>query len=613
MAAAVRRTQGALGATGRIYALEALGAALGVCLLQLFLVGQFPALTLGLGAGFCLTALIWVLAPPRDLAGRLALGATFLALAASLVFSPSLERFSRRVQWPGREVAASLDSPYALLTATREGEQVSFFANRLWNFTYPDPYSAEMAVHLGLLQHPRPGRVLLLGGGAAGLLPEALKYSSITGLDYVELDPDLVRLVKQLIPEAAVLEGRDPRVQLIYQDARRFLTRSLARYDVILMNLPEPGSAQLNRYYTREFFATVSRRLSPDGIFSFTLTGGETSLNPLRASYLALIYHTLKQVFPEVLVFPGERVRFVASPAPGLLVRDPQILANRLAQQGLRLRYVRDYYLLSDLSIPRQDYVRQSLGRYPPEINTDLSPKSYFYDLILTGAKEGLPLQEVLLSLKQMSPFWPLAILVLLGGLGLIFLRRRATGVYLAQVLVVGLGGMALEVLVLVLCQIHLGLLYRQLGLLVAAVMAGMGAGGAWGVRLAARGGATPAWLAASQGVLGFLAALLALALPVLPARGFLPPDLLLQGIYLVILFITGFAGGGAFSLASSLWQQTRPATPLSDGLFYAVDLMGATLGSLGLSLIVLPVWGVLPAFWVVAGLQGWAVILALL
>jgi spermidine synthase len=612
-ATSVRRTLKPLGATGRIYALEALGAALGVCLLQLLLVGQFPALTLALGAGFCLTLIAWAAAAPRRLAGRLALIATLLALGVSLIFSPALEHFSRKVQWPGRQVVASLDSPYAMLSATREADQTSFYANRVWNFTYPDPYSAEMAVHLGMLEHPHPRRVLLLGGGAAGLIPEALKYKSISRIDYVELDPDQVRLVQRLVPEAAALPLKDPRVHLIFQDARRFLTKGTDRYDVILMNLPEPGSAQLNRYYTREFFSTVARRLKPDGVFSFTLTGGETSINPLRASYLALIFNTLKQVFPEVVVFPGEHVRFLASPTPGLLVQDPKILTARLAERGLNLRYVREYYILDDLSLPRQQYVRQLLERYPPEINTDLNPRSYFYDLILTGAREGLPLKGILFTLKNLPPLWPWAALGLIGLLGLAILRRRPTGVYLAQVLVMGLAGMALEVLVLVLCQVHLGLLYRQLGLLVAAFMAGMGAGGAWGARLAGRDRATPTMLAACQGGLALLALCLAIALPFQAASGYLPPEVILQGIYLAVLFAAGFAGGGVFSLASSLWQQSQPATAWRDGLFYAVDLLGATLGSLGLSLVVLPVWGIVPAFWGISGLLIWAVLLAVL
>jgi hypothetical protein len=274
------------------------------------------------------------------------------------------------------------------------------------------------------------------------------------------------------------------------------------------------------------------------------------------------------------------------------------------------LRYVRDYYLLADLSLSRQEYLRQILDQNSPEVNTDLNPQSYLYDLILTGAREGVPLDRLLLDLKGLPSGWVWAALGLGGLLGLAVLRRAPTGVYLSQVLVMGLGAMALEFLILILCQIHLGLLYRQMGLLIAAFMAGMGLGSAWGVRLAARGRATPGRLTACQGGLALVALFLAVVLPAMAASGYLPAGFMLQGFYLVILFSAGFAGGGVFSLASSLWHRYLPATPTRDGLFYAVDLLGATLGSLGMSLIVLPVWVVVPALWGLVGLHAWAVVL---
>jgi len=650
-------------APGRVYYLETLGAALGVLLLQLLLLGRFSTLALSLTTGLLLALSSWLLAAPptaplaapgirpptrpptRSLGVKLVAAAGLLLLGGACFFLPRLEALSRTWQWPGRQVIAAVESPYALLAATREAEQTSFFANSLWQFTYPDPLTAEHQVQFGMLSHGAPRRVLLLGGGL-GLLPEILKSASVTELDYVELDPQLVQLSQRLLPEADSL-ARDPRVRLIYQDARRFLDRTAGGYDVILMALPEPRNAQLNRFYTREFFQLAARRLAPGGVFSFALTGAETSLHPLRAAYLAMTYHTLGRVFPEVLVFPGERARFLASVSPGTLAADPETLVRRLQERHLKLQYVREYYLLNDLSRPRQEYLRQILGRLPPEINTDLSPGCYFYDLTLSAIQEGLPANQALLFLKQLPAYVPWAGLVsgflLLG----VLVRRRSGARYLYQVMVMGLGVMALEVLVLILYQIRFGYLYRQLGMLIAAFMVGMAAGGAAGTRWAGRskgaGGVRGGvrLVAALQGGLAGLAAFLALGLSLGfsypwtapgPAPWTAPwtapwPEYLVQAAYFLVLGAGGFAAGGIFALSAALWAQEQPVSgggggtgggdgggggSGAGGFLYAADLLGATLGTLGVSLLVLPVWGILPALYLIAALHAGAGLLLL-
>ncbi len=228
----------------------------------------------------------------------------------------------------------------------------------------------------------------------------------------MELDPFLVKMAQETLPAVAG-QNLDPRVHLIFQDARRFLATTPNRYDVILMALPEPKNAQLNRFYTREFFRTVSRKLLPGGVFSFALTGAETSLNPLRAAYLAMAYNTLGQVFPDVVAFPGEQTRFFASPSRDALTTDPQVLVQRLKNRHLALQYVREYYLLQDLSPWRRQYLNQILRQQPVEINTDLNPRCYFYDLVLSTVQEGLGVKEVLLALQKLPPVVPWAALVL--------------------------------------------------------------------------------------------------------------------------------------------------------------------------------------------------------
>lgn len=599
-------------AAGRVYYLETLGAALGVVLLQLFLVGRYANLSLGLATGLFLALAPWLLARPRSLAARAAVTLNLLVLAAAVLFAPRLELVSRSWEWPGRQVIATVDSPYALLSAHREAEQISFFANNLWQFTYPDPLTAEHQVQLGLLEHPQPRRVLLLGGGVAGLGTEVLKTRTITQLTYVELDPYLVRLAQGLLPAVADL-SRDPRVHFIYQDARRFLETTGNRYDVILMALPEPRSAQLNRFYTREFFHLVARKLLPGGVFSFALTGAETSLSPLRAAYLAMASNTLSQVFPEVVALPGGQVRFFASTGRGVLVSDPEVLVERLKIRQLPLQYVREYYLIEDLSPWRRQYLNQVLGQQPPEVNTDLNPRCYFFDLMLSTVQEGLGVKEALLALQNLPPAVPWVALVLATGLAGAALRHRPGPRSLYQVVVMGLGTMALEILVLVLYQIRLGSLYQQLGMLIAAFMAGMAAGSAEGSHWAGRPRGGPRLLAGLQGGLAVLAAALALWLQAGVSMAASWPEFWTRAGYVLVLAAAGFGGGGIFALSAALWAESQPEARSQAGMLYAADLLGATLGTFGVSLLVLPVWGIMPALWGVAFLHAGAGVMALL
>jgi spermidine synthase len=600
-----QRTLDPQGAIGRIYATEALGAAAGIGLLQIVLLGQYANLSLSLGAGLILITLAALLTrQPKFLLGVLVLG-------FALHLAPQLELQSRQWQWPGRGVVATVDSPYALLTVTKEKEQLSFFANHVWHFTHPDPYSAEHAVHLALLEHPRPERVLLLGGGVAGLVPEILKHKSVNRLHYVELDPDLVRLAAHQAPDAAQYLAGDPRVEIFHQDARRFLALTDNRYDVIILGLPEPTNAQLNRYYSQEFFQIVFWHLKPKGVFSFALSGGGgASLNPVRAAYLALSYNTLGRVFPEVLVFPGEQVRFFASPTQGTLAAGPEVLVARLQDRHLNLRYVREYFLLADLAPSRQQYLSAILKQQPVEVNTDLNPRGYFYDLVLTGAREGLPLREVLLTLKNLPPFAPWLALGLTFLLAWLIMRTRPGLCALTQVLVMGLGTMALEVSALVLYQVYLGYLYRQLGLLIAAFMLGLATGGTWWVRFQAEPQRLARRLAALQLGLAALPFVLSVLLLISGKFSWVPPEIFLQGGFILLLALAGFAGGGIFSLCATLWRQTRPTTAFEGGLFYAVDLLGATLGTLGMSLLIMPVWGIVPALLGLAALHTFAALL---
>ncbi len=240
---------------------------------------------------------------------------------------------------------------------------MSFFADNLWQFTYPDPLTAEHQVQFGLLVHPRPRRVLLLGGGL-GLVPEILKTGSITRLDYVELDPRLVELARELLPGGEEW-ARNPRVRLIYQDARHFLGQSPG---ALRRNPHGPAGAPQRPAQPLLYpgvFPAGGRQALPGGSLQLFPAGLGSRSAPLRAAFLAMIYRTLEQVFPEVLVYPGERAQFFAAAAPGILSADPELLSSRIKARRLPLQYVQDYYLRDDLIPSRVARLRQTLERQP--------------------------------------------------------------------------------------------------------------------------------------------------------------------------------------------------------------------------------------------------------
>ena len=122
------------------------------------------------------------------------------------------------------------------------------------------------------------------------------------------------------------------------------------------MHLPGPENAQLNRYYTEEFFREARAALHPGGILSFLLP---SSPNYLGVEQLALersITAALGHSFSEITILPGESHLYMAGDRPADLGLEP-ILAARGIVTGRLLDY--DWAELSDPF--RRDELRELL------------------------------------------------------------------------------------------------------------------------------------------------------------------------------------------------------------------------------------------------------------
>jgi spermidine synthase len=120
--------------------------------------------------------------------------------------------------------------------------------------------------HLGAAFPPVPRRVLIIGFGSGMTASAVARYPDVERIDCVEIEPTVIRAAPYLESlNRNVLS--DPRVHVIFDDARNFLLTSREKYDLIISEPSNPWIAGIATLFTDEYYAAVRRQLAPGGKF----------------------------------------------------------------------------------------------------------------------------------------------------------------------------------------------------------------------------------------------------------------------------------------------------------------------------------------------------------
>ena len=606
-----------LAGTSQVYLLEAVGSGLGGILASLVLIRYFRPFEIAALLGL-LNLLGAASLTVRSKVRRGIVSAALIAIFALLLFPFGcrwLEESSLGRLWRGYHLVATRNSIYGNLAVVQTEGIRSLFENGLVTFSVPDPLSAEEAVHFALLQHPSPKSLLLVGGGLNGSLAQALQYSSLERVDYVELDPKVLDLAQEFFPAEWAPLRTDPRVHVHNTDGRLFLKTTDLKFDVVIINLPDPQTAQLNRFYTLEFFQEIARKLTPMGVFSFQLKGAEDYISPELADFLRCIHKTLQGVFPEVMAVPGDPVHFFASTRVGSLTVDSGELVARLRARHIRTSYLREYYLPYRMMPDRMLDLESQLRAQPDtRVNHDFAPVAYYFDVALWSTRFNRGYRRVFQTMGHLH-FGPLVAMLGLVLFALVALvrwlpvnqdRLRTSAGYCVAAM--GFTLIGLEMLLLLGFQAIYGYVYQQLAIIIAGFMVGMALGSWWGLHRAANSGVGPVDPKDLRRLVGLqcLAALSPLLLYLLLktlAVTSKPPTVFLvsQILFPILAVLCGLLGGIQFPIASRIFFAKSKRSPESPGTLYALDLAGACLGALVLSSYLVPVFGFQQTAWLMA------------
>ncbi len=591
-------------------------------------------------------ALLGAAAPssPRGMR-RLFAAAGVICVVAWACLIPLLNRADAATihkRWDGLKTRAKLldyvDSKYEHLAIGEHEGQYEVFASGSPSFQFPDKYVFPQTANYVVNQHPSPKSMLIVGHAAHGLLREFLK-AGMERIDHVELDPASLDLIKPYLPKADIAALAHAGVTHHFGDGRYYVKSCQKRYDIVFVNVPDPSTAMLNRYYTEECFKEVSRILNPGGVAAITCSSSANYVGDIMGDFTASIYHTFAKVFKHVVITPGAHAFIFGSNAPGVVTSDGKVMAKRFAKRGVKYETFTGDFFEMLLLVPSRtrNILREMMLRSPggpkllpkaeeddlfaapepkPEdykpakINTDLRPVSYFFNLLIWDKYTNSKLHRFFRGVEGLKLGWVLA-----GVAGLVVLRliyvlglRRPKDAQirfnsLLSMFVCGLSAMAFDLLLLFAYQNLFGYLYHMVGLLVALFMFGLALGAAL-MNLAAKRvtNGVVALILLQAGLVAYAVAVPA-ALPAL-SRLIAASSITAQGLFMLLVVVGGMIPGAQFPLVSKLYLERSHNTAKAAGLVDACDHFGACAGALISGAILLPILGMAITCIVVAALN---------
>lgn len=211
---------------------------------------------------------------PRRAGLGAACAAAAVALTCGLAFSGAIASRAEGDMYAD-EVIFSKASPYQKIVLTRWKDDWRLFLNGNLQFSTMDEYRYhEALVHPALSSHSAPRSVLILGGGDGLAAREVLRDRRVESVALVDLDPVMTKLFATH-PALSALNGgslSDARATVVNADAYRWLEKNDLRFDVVIVDFPDPSNYAVGKLYTTAFYRLLSRRLAPGGIVAVQST-----------------------------------------------------------------------------------------------------------------------------------------------------------------------------------------------------------------------------------------------------------------------------------------------------------------------------------------------------
>jgi spermidine synthase len=212
----------------------------------------------------------WVFAKSgveRMTGARIRAVVVILLLLVAFAEGKRLTSLAEAVSYGGNVVFAESSAYQRIVLAERE-QSFQLYLNGNLQFSSADERRYhEALVHPALLVAKRHKKVLIGGGGDGLAAREVLRWPDVESITLVDLDHVVTDLARRN-PKLVALNGgslSDPRLTLVNGDAMVYIARSHERFDVVILDFPDPNNFSVGKLYSAELYRSLEARLAPGG------------------------------------------------------------------------------------------------------------------------------------------------------------------------------------------------------------------------------------------------------------------------------------------------------------------------------------------------------------
>ena len=197
-------------------------------------------------------------------------------------------------------------------------------------------YYHENLVQIAAVTHPQPESALIIGGGDGGSAEEILKHPSIKAVTLVEIDLAVVDVARKYLQQVHRGAFDDPRLTLKIEDGFAFVRNTTEQYDLIVLDLTDPGGVSL-KLYTPEFYRACAARLTPMGAMTLHIASPVAQPDRVRETIASLrtAFGTVSPYLTSIPLYGGMWMMACCSTLLDPKGMTPLQVDRRVAQRGL--------------------------------------------------------------------------------------------------------------------------------------------------------------------------------------------------------------------------------------------------------------------------------------